>query len=204
MLLPKTFLPFVILTIGLTLMFAAGGAALEKVNGFVDVQTLFRYAENRVEKLAVNIGGIQRPTNAAPTGKTFAIGQMMPPAQRQIAAKLPKEKPYIIRPSFGNREDNFDNLGLNNALAKLLNDQNNPLLTKGGEAILVYLNEENFAGAIKPTGFYTFANSIITVKVSLYRDGQRIVAPFEVVGDEKEIVEKLLAAIRAELEKIAK
>ncbi len=93
------------------------GAALEKVNGFVDVQTLFRYAENRVEKLAVNIGGIQKPTNAAPAGKTFVIGQILPTVQKQISEKLPKEKPYILRPSFGNREDNFDSLGLNNQLS---------------------------------------------------------------------------------------
>jgi hypothetical protein len=74
-------------------------------------------------------------------------------------------------------------------------------LTKGGEPYLVYLNEENFAGAIKPTGFYTLQNGIVTAKVSLYRDGQRIFEPFDVKGNEKEIVEKLLAAIR---EKIAK
>lgn len=173
-----------------------------KVNGFVDVRTLFDYAEKRVEKLAVNIGGIQKPTNAAPAGKTFVIGQMSPPARDKIAVKLPREKPYILRPSFGNREDNYDNLGLNNALAKLLNDQNNPLMTKGGNAVLVYLNEENFAGAIKPTGFYTLAAGIVTVRVSLYRDNQKIGEPFEIVGEEKEIAEKLLAAIRAELEKI--
>ncbi len=175
------------------------GAALEKVNGFVDIQTLFRYAENRVEKLAVGIGGIQRPTNAAPSGKTFVIGQMMPTTIEEIAKKLPKEKPYILRPSFGNREDNFDNLGINNALAKILNDQNNPLMIKGGEAVLVYLNEENFTGAIKPTGFYTIEGDTVNVKVSLYRDGQKVTETFEVIANKNEIVEKLLAAIRDKL-----
>lgn len=175
------------------------GASLEEVYGFVDVQTLFRYAENRVEKLAVGFGGIQRPKNAVPSGKTFVIGQMMPSAQKQISDKLPKEKPYVLRPSFGSREDNFDHLDLNNSLAKLLNDQNNPLLTKGGDGILVYLNEDFYAGALKPTGFYTIQNGIVTVRVSLYRDGQRISEPFEVTGNKEEIAEKLLAAIRDKL-----
>ena len=174
------------------------GAALEKVNGFVDIQTLFRYAENRVEKLATGIGGIQRPTNAAPTGKTFVIGQMLQPAQKQIAEILPREKPYILRPSFGNREDNYDVLGLNNSLAKLLNDQNNLLLTKG-EAVMVFINEETFTGAIKPTGFYTVIGETVTVKVSLYRDGAKIGETFEVIGNKNEIAEKLLTAIREKL-----
>ena len=68
-----------------------------------------------------------------------------------------------------------------------------------GGAVLVYLNEENFAGAIKPTGFYTIADGVVTVRVSLYRDGKKIGEPFDVAGVEKEIVDKLLTAIRQKL-----
>lgn len=58
------------------------------------------------------------------------------------------------------------------------------------------------SGAIKPTGFYTTANGVVTVRVSLYRDNQKIGEPFDVAGNETEIAEKLLAAIQQKLASI--
>lgn len=181
------------------------GAGLEEVNRYVDVQKLFRYVEWRVPQLAQNIGGVQRPTNSSPSGKTFVIGQMSGDSASLI--RLPTEKYFVLRPALGNaNDDNYDTLKLNDQLAKLLNDENNPLMTRGREPSLVYLNEEDFPRALKPTGFYwiekTPVGDVVRVKMSLRRDGSRV-ASFEFSERREAVVARLLEAIKAELKKLA-
>lgn len=184
-----------------SLLVGMRGGALQKPSNFVDVRTLFDYAEKQVPMLAKDIGGIQRPTIASPTGKTFVIGHMTDVETANIS--LPQPKPYVLRPSFGNKElRNRDNLKINERLAQILDDESRPQ-TKGNQSVLVYLHEDSFPGAIQPTGFYLVqTNGNVRVELSFWQDDREILVLKEFAAPPDKIVEVMLKKIREALQQI--
>lgn len=181
-----------------TLLQAMKGAALDK-NEFVDVQTLFSYAQREVPRLAANIGGVQRPIVSAPLGKTFVIGQMSAAEKERIS--LAAAKPLLLRPLLTNPETGDDDLRLIPALRKSLDAQSSYEVSKrGGKGapVLVYVDDDNFPGALRVTGTYTIEGDTVKIKAFLRRDNKTVAALAEISGaksDAAALVNQLVAEI---------
>lgn len=93
------------------------GAALYR-GEYIDIQTLFAYAQAHVPRLARSIGGVQRPIVSAPLGKTFIIGQMSDEDKHRLT--LPAPKPLLLRPLLTTAETGDDDLKLIPELRKKL------------------------------------------------------------------------------------
>ncbi len=178
------------------------GAALQKPSNLVDVRTLFDYAEKQVPALAQDIGGIQRPTIASPSGKNFVIGQMNPDDMEKI--QLPREMPYILFPSFGNKEmQGFDNLGISDKLSLMLYDEARlNLQNRGEQPILVYLNEKTFPDAIRPSGLYREADGKVRIEMSLWKNNKKVFSFDEFTTTPDQAVDEILQKIREALPQI--
>jgi len=184
-----------------TLLQGFSGAALDK-GEFVDVQTLFRYAEKEVPKLAGGLGGVQKPVVKAPTGNTFFIGQMTEADKKLVP--LAHAKPLMLRPRLGLGEENDDPLNLIMELRKRLDAESSyeVMRRRGkGQPILVYVDDDSFPKGVRVTGTYALEGETVRIKAFLRRDGKTIAAFPEVQGDKDSVVEKLLMAI---LEALAK
>jgi WD40 repeat protein/uncharacterized caspase-like protein len=142
------------------------GAALQKDN--VDVSRLFQYAADRVPELARNIGGVQRPLIAAPRGTSFDVGRLE--ADDRAKVPLARVKPLVLRPTLLNQEEAEDSLQLTALLRQRLSDAS--LVTaRGKDAAIVYVAEDEFPGAVRPTGVYTIEGDKVSVRITLKRDG---------------------------------
>ncbi|HEX5706735.1 MAG TPA: caspase family protein, partial [Pyrinomonadaceae bacterium] len=182
------------------------GQALQSVE-YVDVQTLFRYAERRVPELAQNVGGVQRPINSSPLGKTFVIGQMSGAERARI--RLPALKPLVLRPRFSSGEEGDDPLDLVTALRKRLDAEGSHEFVRlrrgaGGpaEPTLVYIDDDNFPGGVRPTGTYTVEGNSLRLRAYLRREGKTIATLPEIVAERDAAIERLVAEIRAALSKL--
>jgi hypothetical protein len=174
-------------------------AALDK-GELIDVQTLFKYAENNVPKLATNIGGVKCPIVKTATGNTFVIGQMTEADKQKI--NLPSPKPLMLRPLLTNPETGDDDLKLIPALRKRLDAESSYEVTSRsgkGEPLLIYNDDDNLPGAVRVTGTYTVEGSRVRVKAFLRRDGETIATLPEIVTTPELLPDQLLMAIRANL-----
>ena len=89
-----------------------------KDGNMVEVQKLFSYAQNQVALLAKEIGGVQQPRSASPSGDGFVIGQLDQVAQQKIA--LQSAKPRFVRSQFRAKKKPRDVLGVNEKVKKQL------------------------------------------------------------------------------------
>lgn len=188
-----------------TLLQAMKGAALDK-GEFIDVQKLFAFAQGEVPRLAQNIGGVQRPIVSAPLGKTFVIGQMSDAEKERVP--LASVKPLLLRPLLTNPETGDDDLHLISALRKSLDAQSSYEVAKrngGGAPVLVYVDDDNFPGAMRVTGTYTVENDTVKIKAFLRQDNKTVAALAEISGakaDADALVAQLVAEILTELKKL--
>ena len=185
-----------------SLLQAMKGAALDK-GEYVDIQQLFSYAQKQVPQLAQNIGGVQRPIVSAPLGKTFVIGQMTDDEKKNL--NLPSPKPLLLRPLLTDPETGDDDLKLIPALRKMLDaDSSYEVMqrTGKGEPKLIYIDDDNFPGAVRLTGTYTVEGRSVRVKAFLRQDGKTIAALPEVLTTEEKIADELLKTVREALTKI--
>jgi WD40 repeat protein len=171
------------------------GAALRD-NKYVDVSRLFEYAADEVPQLARNIGGVQRPLIAAPqAGASFDIGELE--TADKAAIPLAVVKPIILRPVLINPAEGVDNLGLMQALRTKLRDESYVGARGNGDAPAVFVDEEEFPGAVRPTGTYTVEAGQVKVRLVLSRNGQKIgeaqVAGTD--GDRETLVNRMVDAI---------
>ena len=180
------------------LLFGMQGAAL-KDGKFVDVQQLFRYAEQEVPQLAKNVGGLQRPVNASPPGQTFQIGMVEDDEKKFIhPAEL---QPVVLRPSFLDPTPGVisDHLGLSAALIKQMRAER-----YADHPAFIFINEEIFPLGFRPSGIYTVEGETVKISLVLTRENQRFNLPTIEVSKENlgAAAGKLVEAIVAEVRKI--
>jgi WD40 repeat protein len=172
------------------------GAALREEE-YVDVQKLFQYAADEVPQLARNIGGLQRPLVAAPRGTSFDVGRI----GRDEKALIPVTtiKPMILRPLLLNAEEQADTLDLIRELRKRLREESYVLVRGSGrEPLVIYVDEDELPGAIRPSGTYTITGDRVRVTMVLRRDGQRIATLPVVEGSKNDVaglIDKIMKAI---------
>jgi len=185
-----------------SLLQAMKGAALDK-GEFIDVQKLFGYAQTEVPRLAANIGGVQRPIVSAPLGKTFVIGQMTDAEKEKVP--LSATKPLMLRPLLTNPETGDDDLKLIGELRKRLDAESSyeAMQRSGrGAPTLVYVDDDNFPGAVRITGTYTVEGGRVKVKAFLRQDGKTVATLPEIFADKDKVTDELMAAIRVVLAKV--
>jgi hypothetical protein len=172
------------------------GAALRDEK-FVDVSRLFQFAADEVPQLARDIGGVQRPLITTPQNSTsFDLGALDEEDKRHIPFAV--VKPMILRPVFMNPDELADNLKLGPALRDRLRNESY-VSTRGTDPSpkTVFIDEEEFPGAIRPSGIYTVKGDQVTVKVSLRRDGKQL-TQLEITGsvqDLQQLVDRIAAAV---------
>jgi hypothetical protein len=175
------------------------GAALR--NGeFIDVSQWFQYAADEVPKLARGIGQSQNPIVAAPSGTSFDVGAVDDTVRSAI--HLAKAIPFLLRPMLLDPDQQDDELGLNAALRKRLDDESNAL-RRGTEAPLqaVFVDSDELPGAIRVGGTYTVQDSTVAVTLTLWRDKQKL-GTLQVHGQKDNLeglVQSLVAAIEGVL-----
>ena len=176
------------------------GAGLQKPEDYIDVQTLFRYAERRVPELARNIGGVQKPINSSPLGKTFVIGQMNETDKAGI--KLPALKPVFLRPnltapSLGNR----DPLRLTTELRKRLAAEGSYFANGNREPKLIYFDDSDYPNGIELTGAYEIEGETVRATLRLFRGEKELTPqPLTVSGAKDDVaglVEQIMSALRS-------
>jgi len=165
----------------------------------VDISRLFRFAREEVEQLARNIEKIQKPIIFAPKDDTFDVGQLNLEDRQSISLAAPK--PIILRPLLVDAQADDDTLGMMRNLRELLRDET--LGTGGGaaEAVLVFVDVEDFPGGIRPTGRYSVDGDNVSVLLRLRRDGTDIVT-VPVNGTKANLAAKLMEAIKAAIRKL--
>jgi WD40 repeat protein/uncharacterized caspase-like protein len=134
------------------------GGALQ--NGeYVDVMSLFQYAANRVPEIAEEFGVIQQPQIATPSKvNSFPIGKVGEKEKKAIQIAQPK--PFFVRSSFFNPEENEDNL----ALADLLNQSIRENMGAGRSASAIFFDVNNHPQGYKIIGNYSLNGNVIQVK----------------------------------------
>ena len=165
---------------------------------FVDISKLFRYAREEVEQLAKNIGGIQRPIIFAPRDESFEVGQLKIEDKQKIRLATPR--PMILRPLFSDEQTDDDTLGLMKALRALLRDETFVAPRGTREAALVFVDDDEFPGGIRPTGRYTVQGNQVNLLLRLRQNGIEV-ANVRVTGTKEDVVAKLFEAIKARIGK---
>lgn len=180
-----------------TLLEGMRGAALRE-GQFADVARMFQYAADEVPRLAKSVGGVQRPVVAAPGGTSFDIGQFGPEERRAVPVATMRS--IVLRPVMLNASAGEDDLDVGATLQRALRERSHAAAQ--GDSALAFVEADEMAGAIRPTGTYQLEGEKITIRVVVKRDDQRLGA-FEVAGRRDdlprlvaEIVDRVEAASR--------
>ncbi|MGH9702704.1 MAG: caspase family protein, partial [Candidatus Acidiferrales bacterium] len=148
------------------------GAAL-KNDVEVDVSSLFEFAADRVPLLARDIGGIQKPQILPGTGGSFDVGLLKKEDKENIP--LAPAKPMILRPVFINTRLHRDDLGLNAAIRKHLREETYASERgAAGSSAAIFFDQEDFPGAISPSGDYSVEGESVKVTVVLTRNDKEL------------------------------
>jgi hypothetical protein len=171
------------------------GAALRE-GEFVDVSRLFDFTTDKVPELARDIGGIQRPLTAVPrSGASFDIGQVS--YEDKSAIPLQPVRPVLIRSNFQDELRFRDSLGLSKAVNALLREES----ARGGDAVVLYVESDEFPGAYELVGRYRTTGSQASV-FALLLQGERDVARIEITGspdDVPQLAQRLVEQARSHL-----
>ena len=163
-----------------SLLVGMRGAALRE-DEFVDVSKLFSFAVDQVPGLAKDIGGIQRPRISAPRGSSsFDIGQLVAADKERIPLAIPRTT--VLPSSFQDKARFIDHLGL----AKRVNQRLRDVAVPAARHNLMFIEANEFPGALRVVGRYTVTQSSVTVTVFVF-DGEREAGQTEVVGDTQEL-----------------
>jgi hypothetical protein len=149
------------------------GAALRD-DVFVDVNPLFQYAADTVPTLAEYIGGIQRPRIVTPRdARSFDIGLIKLEDRKAIPQAV--LKPLLLRPSLQNSDRHWDNLELTIKIRELLRRKSySTSRGESGQLPAVYVNVDEYPGAIRPSGSYSTAENVVTVHLVFVMDGTEL------------------------------
>ncbi|MGH9971214.1 MAG: caspase family protein [Pyrinomonadaceae bacterium] len=177
------------------------GAALRN-DEFVDVSKLFQFAREEVEQLAKNVGGIQKPIVFAPKDDSFEVGQLKSEDKVKIALATPR--PMILRPRFFDTEADDDTLNLMKMVRARLRDESFVTGRGSSQAVMVFVDDEEFPGGIRPTGRYTVNGNTVTVTLRLRRDGVEI-GNAQVIGTKDDVpglAAKLIESVKEAIKKL--
>ena len=148
------------------------GVALREEE-FLDVSLWFQHAVDEVPLLSQDVGGIQKPIVAAPSGTSFDVGEVDDAIKQAI--HLANAKPFLLRPQLQDPDQMDDELELSAALRKRLNDETY-VVTRGTQAPLsaVFVDTDDLPGAIRANGSYHVVGSAVTVTLVLRRDQTKL------------------------------
>jgi WD40 repeat protein/uncharacterized caspase-like protein len=145
-----------------SLLFGMRGAALRE-DKFIDVSLLFHHAADHVPQLAKNIGGIQRPVIAMPTGgASFDVGQFLEEDRQKI--RLSTIKPLVLQANFQDEEIILDHL----KLSRIVNDALREVSIRGSEKF-VYVDASDFPDGYFPAGRYQIDGNLVKVRILLFK-----------------------------------
>jgi WD40 repeat protein/uncharacterized caspase-like protein len=181
---------------------ALKGAKLH--DNYANVGDVFSYTQDRVPKLAENIGAIQQPQYFQPDiGGAFDIGLYT--QDIQALWHLPAPNPLVLRPQLQNVALGYDNLKLTPAFQKALVEAS--FMTRGtNEVSLVFVDATDMQDAFLPSGSYTIEGDKVVVNLNLIRNGERtVLQPLEgSVADEPSrsaLIQKMITAVSVETQK---
>ena len=184
-----------------TLLEGMRGAAL-KNDVDVDVSTLFQYAADKVPELASNIGGVQRPQILEQQGVSFDVGQIQ--AEDRDKIPLAIVKPLLLRPVVIDPDEGGDPLGITSALRKQLREESYKAARSDQQWLSeIFVDEEDFPGALKPFATYAVVGGQVTATVTLWRDGQKV-GTRQVAGSANDIETLVSKMVQAMTEIISK
>lgn len=104
----------------------------------------------------------------------------------------------ILRPRFLDAEADDDTLDLMKLLRARLRDESFAAARGSTQAALVFVDDEEFPGGIRPTGRYTVSGTNVAVTVRLRRDGAEI-ANLQITGSKDDLpalIEKIIGALK--------
>ncbi|MEQ9312317.1 MAG: caspase family protein [Cytophagales bacterium] len=146
-----------------SLLFGMKGDALRD-GQYLDVNRLFQYASAKVPELASKVGGVQKPVVKVPekAGKVD-IGEYGNREKSQI--KLISPRPIILNSSFQE-----ENMFLDYSKLGLQLDDELKYQAENIESDFIFINSDNFTGAYKFSGRYSYNSGEIKILVKLYKD----------------------------------
>jgi len=158
-----------------SLLLGMRGGALRE-DRFVDVSKWFDFATDEVPQLAKDVGGIQRPVVATPSGgASFDVGQIVGEDKARIP--LSTGRPVFFQSSFQDEVQLRDRLKLTERVDEALRETS----SRGQEAAMVYVDASDFPDAYTLAGRYRVEGDTVTAKVSVFK-GEKQVGSFTVVG----------------------
>lgn len=173
-----------------SLLEAMTGARLRD-DRWVDVEEWFKYAEEKVDILAKDIGGIQRPRyfKSNFNAQSFDVGEVNP---KEDKIPLSPRVPMILQPVLLDKTQLFDSLKLTEILIPKLRELS--IRISRHQSAINYVPARIAKGGILPSGLYTISGENVTVELVLRRDEKEIIK-LEVKGTKNDIAEKLLQFI---------
>ena len=139
---------------------AMSGRAL-KEGKYVDIETVFNHARDRVPELAKGIGGIQKPQLLKPKGGSFDIGILEKEDQANVPLNLIKT--VFARSVLVDKSKFRDVLHI----SKLLNEELGLLSTRGEDASVVYYDTDEHLNGCKITGGYSGTENDIVLEMTV-------------------------------------
>jgi len=154
------------------------GTALREEK-FIDINTLFQSARERVPVLAIGIGGVQTPVVFSPLGsESFDIGIMTDQTKQDVP--LAKSKPVFIKSQFFESESLSDIIDLDKKMTTKMEEFN----SQGRYAPIIFIESSEFPGSYYFRGMYSLKGNVIKLKANLFKD-KDLIQTFELNGQKQ-------------------
>ncbi|MCH8073495.1 MAG: caspase family protein [Proteobacteria bacterium] len=138
------------------------GASLRE-DEYLDISQWFGYAADRVPEIAENIGGIQRPQVAMPTGTgSFDVARLTETERGQIELQQPL--PFVIRAIFQLDGPPLDPLDLTPQVNAALRD----VSSRGAQTPWVFVDTSEYADGYQLSGRYSVNTTTDEVVVNVF------------------------------------
>jgi WD40 repeat protein len=176
----------------LSLLQGMKGAALSE-GDLVDIVPLFQYSVNQVPKLALGIGGIQKPLYSSPAGgSSFKIGHLKREDKERIVVQDPR--PVFVRSNIVHHWTYRDQQYRLSAFTdEVIRTSAEPDKVTGRSSI-IFVDTRSFPAAYEITGSYQEYDGAIAVTVRLY-EGDAEISQKTVSGTEDEVRAQLVTAV---------
>ncbi len=166
------------------------GASLRD-DEYLDVSQWFGYAADRVQVIADDIGGIQRPLVGMPRGTgSFDVARLTEEERSLISLQEPR--PFLIRSNFQLHSPPIDPVNL----TSLVNDRLREISAEDENPPWVYVDTAAFEDGYQMTGRYAVDSDTNVVEVELYLIRENEVVGSELVSGSIDDLETLIDDIR--------
>lgn len=148
-----------------SLLLGMRGAALRE-REYLDVDRLFAFASDTVPELAKDVGGVQRPVVATPTGgQSFDLGRLT--AEGRARVPLQRVRPVLLPSRFQDETAFADVLGLGAALDRALADAS----ASDAQAGFVFVDADDLPDGLRLVGRYRSDGARVAVTARLHGAG---------------------------------